>query len=76
MTKFALLVLRNGGNRVIDEVHAHNKTEAIDHFNDTVELTMLSGETQQLTLDSEGYFKDGEITYTIAEFFENGLNNH
>jgi hypothetical protein len=70
MKRFALLVLRNGGNRVIDEIDALDVEHAAAYFNQHVEITRLNGKTVKLTLDKDGYFKDveDEITYTIAQY--------
>lgn len=68
MERYALLVLRDKGNRVIGEFTAPDKSSAIRHFNETTDLVMLDGSEQKLALDEDGYFQDGPITYTIAQY--------
>jgi hypothetical protein len=69
LKKYSLLALRDGGNRVLADVDVYTSADAIAYFNSMVDLIMLDGTKQRLQLDKHGYFKDGPITYTIAEHF-------
>lgn len=70
LKKFALLklfpawtmegILPCSGNQVLADVEAVDEKDALRHF---------QTERPDLKLNNNGYAKDGEITYTIAEYF-------
>jgi len=60
MKKYALLSLLNGANKVIDECYARTMAEAIGKFQ-----RAWAG----LGLNAEGYAKNMDITYCIAEYY-------
>ena len=63
MKRFALLKLKWNANVVICETGPCTKEQAISEFQSIFKTT--NGET----LDKDGYLKQGEITFTIAEYF-------
>ena len=60
MKKYALLSLLHGANKVLDECYAKSTAEAVGKFQ-----RFWGG----LNLNAEGYAKNMDITYCIAEFY-------
>lgn len=61
MKRYALLSLLHGANRVIGETFARSTQEAINYFR---KLHPVLG------LNAEGYAKNMDLTYCIAEYYE------
>ena len=63
MNRFAFLKLfpcgRGSGNVIVNECRAASKPEAIKIFQ----------QSSPVSLDQEGYGKQGEFSYCVAEFF-------
>lgn len=66
MKRFALLWLEYNANKVIFDTKAKDASTAIAQFNKS-----LTG----MKLDEHGYFKMGEVTFCIAEYF-NAYSTH
>ena len=65
MKKFYFLYLENNSNKVLLECSRHTKTEARYYFQNYY---------PHLKLDNDGYAKAGNVSYCIAEAFQNGAN--
>lgn len=68
MKKFYLTkCIPNQGNREINKVFCKTLDEAITYFNEHGHLFH-----EKVSLDANGYEKQGEITYVVSEPFEIG----
>ena len=59
MKKFALLKLKYNANQVVADHECIVIAEAIQYFK----------QLSQLPLDEHGYYKNGETTFCVAEYF-------